>query len=53
MYSGFMIDDERIVGLKVSIICPTEVCFVELNVHRICSQASQDGEMEDIDVFVL
>ena len=49
MYSGFMIDDERIVGLKVGVLF--FVCVFR-GVERLL-QASPDGEMEDIDVFVL
>lgn len=35
MYSGFMIDDERIVGLKVGVIPPPEARFVGSNVRYI------------------
>ena len=51
MYSGFMIDDERIVGLKVGAVLSAslESPRSEPSLH---SQTSQDGEMGDIDVFV-
>lgn len=35
MYSGFMIDDERVVGLKVGVFVPHEMRFVELNLRYI------------------
>jgi len=50
VYSGFMIDDERIVGLKVGAVfflgCASS------GERPLCLQASPDGEMGDIDVFV-
>jgi hypothetical protein len=49
MYSGFMIDDERIVGLKVGITFPARRT---LPWAERSSQASPDGEIGDIDVFV-
>lgn len=50
VYSGFMIDDERIVGLKVS---GYRFCsWRSMSERSSCLQASPDGEMGDIDVFV-
>jgi hypothetical protein len=50
-YSGFMIDDERIVGLKVGVVL-FFLARALLCERSLCLQASPDGEMGDIDVFV-